>query len=87
MISFLEKFQNKYKNIIFQTFFYGKGDWNENQKKWLEALKPIQEKLIVASLGHPLEEKFLPNAKIFNLGSFHRPMLKEFVSRLVNKKF
>lgn len=83
------KIQNnsfKGQNLIVQTFFYGTGDHNKYQKRLLEDLKDIQNNLIVISLGHPYEENILPEAKIFNLGSFSKPMLKEVTKRLVKNK-
>jgi uncharacterized protein YbbC (DUF1343 family)/beta-glucosidase-like glycosyl hydrolase len=74
------------KNLILQTFFYGASVSNSLQKRLLEGLKSYEEQLTIISLGHPLEQTVLPNAKIFNLGSFSRPMLNEVAKRLVKNK-
>ena len=82
----LEKSKKDYNNIILQTFFYGNGAWNDTQKQWLSELKDFENKLIIVSLGHPLEEQILAKAKIFNLGSFHKPMINELVKKLLQPK-
>ena len=76
----------KDKNLIVQTFFYGTGIHNKLQKRLLKDLKETQNNLFIISLGHPYEKNILPNAKIFNLGSFSKPMLKEVAKRLVKNK-
>lgn len=76
----------KDKKLIIQTFFYGSGVYNRNQIKLLEDLKEIQKNVFIISLGHPYEKNILPDANIFNLGSFSIPMLKEVTKRLVKNK-
>jgi uncharacterized protein YbbC (DUF1343 family)/beta-glucosidase-like glycosyl hydrolase len=73
---------HKSNHIVLQSFFYGDGSWNQTQKQWLELLKPYQDKLIIFSLGHPLESKFLPKSQVIEIGSFHIPVIKQAVKRL-----
>lgn len=68
--------------VITQTFFYADNVWNSIQQQWLEQLKPLQDRLIAISLGHPKEQTILPQAPIINLGSFHKPMLKQAAALL-----
>jgi len=68
--------------FILQTFFYGKNVWNEIQEAWLTELKPYQDRLTIISLGHPYERTITPNAKIIELGSFHKPLINEVVQRI-----
>ncbi|MBU4269550.1 DUF1343 domain-containing protein [Candidatus Dependentiae bacterium] len=88
VLDFIKNNEN-YKNIILSSFFYGQGVWNDNQKIIIESLNSFctQENninLINISLAHPYEQTILKNAKIFNLGSFSKPMLKEVASRLTD---
>ncbi len=84
--SYIKNNSFKDKNLIIQTFFYGSGVYNKNQIKLLEDLKDIQNNVFIISLGHPYEKNILPDANIFNLGSFSIPMLKEVTKRLVKNK-
>lgn len=70
--------------LIVQTFFYADNIWNTIQRKWLEQLKPFQKNLIIISLGHPLEQKILPSARIINCGSFHEPILDVVAQGITN---
>ena len=93
VLSFIENNKN-YKNIILSSFFYGQGIWNENQKIILDNLNSFCTKennkiLIDISLAHPYEQNIFDNfknnnIKIFNLGSFSKPLLKEVVKRLTD---
>ncbi|MBD3273301.1 DUF1343 domain-containing protein [Candidatus Dependentiae bacterium] len=74
------------KNIILQTFFYGTGLHNKLQERLLKSFKDIQKNLFIISLGHPYEQNILPNAKIFNLGSFSEPMINEVAKRLLKNR-
>lgn len=74
-------------NIILQTFFYGSGVWNQNQEDWLNLLKPYAQKIIILSLGHPLEKSLVPNAQVTELGSFHSPMIKAAFDQLKKKLY
>ncbi|MFA6263585.1 MAG: exo-beta-N-acetylmuramidase NamZ domain-containing protein [Candidatus Babeliales bacterium] len=71
----IEPIKDTTDHILLQTFFYGDGIGNTHQKEWLNFLKPYQKRLIIISLGHPLEQTMLPHATIINLGSFHEPLL------------
>jgi len=70
------------KKILLQTMFYGGGIWNTIQKQWLEKLAPLQDQLIILSLGHPYEQTILPNATVINVGSFQQPLLDNLVKAL-----
>lgn len=70
------------KNIFIQTMFYGGGVWNKIQKRFLEILKSIEKDITVLSLGHPYEKEVLSGAKIIDLGSFQKPMLRVVVDQL-----
>jgi uncharacterized protein YbbC (DUF1343 family)/beta-glucosidase-like glycosyl hydrolase len=72
--------------FLLQTFFYADNKWNKMQKQWLEKLKPYQNKLIILSLGHPLEKQILPDAHVLNLGSFNQPLLKQVAKILTQKE-
>ena len=70
--------------FIVQTFFYGGGKWNDFQIKLLEKLRDVSN-LIVVSLGHPLERAILEeksDVAIFELGSFHIPLLNALANKL-----
>lgn len=83
LIAQLEK--NPTKKILIQTMFYGGGIWNDIQKQWLEKLVPLQDQLIVLSLGHPYEQTILPDARVINVGSFQKPLLDNLVEALNEK--
>lgn len=70
------------KKILLQTMFYGGGAWNAIQKQWLEKLIPLQNQLIMLSLGHPYEETILPDATVINVGSFQQPLLDNLAKAL-----
>jgi uncharacterized protein YbbC (DUF1343 family)/beta-glucosidase-like glycosyl hydrolase len=72
--------------IIVQTFFYADSIWNTMQLQWLKLLKPLHNRLIIFSLGHPLEQKIIQGAYIFNLGSFNQPLLTRAVHTLCTKQ-
>lgn len=80
-LEFVRKNYNKSKKLILSSFFYGTGVWNENQKKLFEKLSNIKDKVVV-SFSHPYEQILTQNSKIFNLGCFHKPQIKELVKRL-----
>ncbi len=88
ILDFIKNNKN-YKNIILSSFFYGQSVCNDNQKIILESLNSFCTQknninLITISLAHPYEQTILKNSKIFNLGSFSKPMLKEVASRLTD---
>ena len=62
----------------------GDGVWNVFQQQLLDQLKRVPN-LIVISLGHPLEREIFKNKHdiaIFELGSFHIPMLNALIDML-----
>jgi beta-N-acetylhexosaminidase len=74
--------KNPTKKILLQTMFYGGGAWNEIQKQWLEKLAPLQDQLIILSLGHPYEQTILPDVTVIHIGSFQKPLLDNLVNAL-----
>jgi len=87
-IDILNKHINKSSpetRFILQTFFYGKGTWNDIQENWLRALKPYQDRVTIFSLGHPYEKTILPQATIIELGSFHKPLINQAVQHIAQK--
>ncbi len=63
------------ETIIVTTFFYADASWNRIQAQWLKSLEDIQERVVVVSLGHPMEDKLLPKARVLYLGSHNQPLL------------
>ncbi len=70
--------------LLLQTFFYADAIWNTIQSQWLNKLVPYADRIITVSLGHPEEEKLLPEAINIPLGSFHKPLLLALAQRLAN---
>jgi len=68
--------------LVVQTFFYADNIWNTVQRQWLELLEPYQDRTIVISLGHPLEQTVLPNASVIHLGSFGDALLDNVANYL-----
>lgn len=85
-IVYHSKFQNS-DNVILQTFFYGGGVWNKNQREWLKLLKLYAKKLTIVSLGHPFEKSIIPDAQIIELGSFHSSLINAAFDQLKKKLF
>ena len=97
VLDFINKNKSNYKNIILSTFFYGQGVWDKTQEDILKNLQEIfsenliNNNLILISLAHPYEQNIFNNLKnnnikIFNLGSFSKPLLNEVVNRLTDNK-
>lgn len=77
MKKFVESVAQQCDYVFLQTFFYGQGVWNEVQAEWLSVLSGVSDKLVIFSLGHPYEKNMLTKtAHIFELGSFHNPLIK-----------
>lgn len=84
--SLIAEFKKKStQKILVQTMFYGGGAWNAIQKQWLEKLAPLQDQLIIISLGHPYEQTILPDATVIHIGSFQKPLLDNLVEALQRK--
>lgn len=89
VLNFVKENKDKYKTIVLSTFFYAQGVWDTVQIEILEKLKSeetfnIEENLnlIILSMGHPYEQNIIKDSKIFNLGSFLKPNLREVTKRL-----
>jgi len=68
--------------ILVQSMLYANGDWNNIQKSWFLKLAPYAKQLCIISLGHPEEQKLIPEAAHIPLGSFHKPLLQNLAQRL-----